>query len=409
MNVTHARTNTTESHSGAKLQSVYNKGSVRSGGFRYFRLRFKQIVEDLLRPADIIVNGSRDWDIVVHDDRFYRRVLAEGSLGFGESYMEGWWDCRHLHEMIARALRAGVRERTQPASFLVAYVLAKLANPQRKSRAFQVGERHYDLGNELFERMLDERMTYTCAYWSGTPTPQTLDEAQEAKLDLVCRKLRLRPGQHVLDIGCGWGSFMIYAAEKYGVKATGVTVSRAQVELGTKRAGDLPVKFELMDYRDITGEFDHVVSLGMFEHVGVRNHALFMKTVSRVLKADGLFLLHTAGRTNSKTIPDPWSGKYIFPNTICPCIAEIGQSANGLFVMEDWHSFGENYERTLLAWHRNFENAWPSLKDKFSERFHRMWRYYLLAAAGASQSRTGQVWQVVMSKRGVVGGYRSIR
>ncbi len=325
---------------------------------------FKQTVARLLGEADVLINGARPWDIVVHDDRFYRRVLANGSLGLGESYMDQWWDCEEIDEMIARLLGAGLEEKIQPRKFLYLFLLAHLMNPQRKSKAYEVGERHYDLGNDLFERMLDKRMTYTCAYWSGHPTPQGLDQAQEAKLELVCRKLGLKPGQHVLDIGSGWGSFMIYAAEKYGVAATGVTVSKEQVELGRKRAGNLPVTFELKDYRETTGSYDHVVSLGMFEHVGPRNHRTFMEVTNRVLKDEGLFLLQIAARSNSKTLPDPWSGKYIFPNTLIPCLGEIASSTNGLFVMEDLHNFGADYDKTLQSWHRNFEAAWPALKNK---------------------------------------------
>src|SRR6266568_750715 len=356
---------------------------------------FKQTVARLLGEADVLINGARPWDIVVHDDRFYRRVLANGSLGLGESYMDQWWDCEEIDEMIARLLGAGLEEKIQPRKFLYLFLLAHLMNPQRKSKAYEVGERHYDLGNDLFERMLDKRMTYTCAYWSGHPTPQGLDQAQEAKL--------------VLDIGSGWGSFMIYAAEKYGVAATGVTVSKEQVELGRKRAGNLPVTFELKDYRETTGSYDHVFSLGMFEHVGPRNHRTFMEVTNRVLKDEGLFLLQIAARSNSKTLPDPWSGKYIFPNTLIPCLGEIASSTKGLFVMEDLHNFGADYDKTLQSWHRNFEAAWPSLKNKYSDRFYRIWRYYLLAAAGLSRSRTGQLWQIVFSKKGVPGGYHSVR
>jgi len=356
-----------------------------------------------------LIDGGRPWDIMVHDDRFYQRLLTDGSLGMGESYMDEWWDSEQVDETISRLLRAGLGSKIQPRKFLYSFLLAHLMNPQRRSKAYEVGEHHYDLGNDLFELMLDRRMTYTCAYWSGSPTPQDLAQAQEAKLDLVCQKIGLKPGQHVLDIGCGWGSFMIYAAEKYASSATGVTVSKEQVELGRKRAENLPVTFQLKDYRETTGTFDHVVSLGMFEHVGPRNHRSFMEVTNRVLKDDGLFLLQIAARTNVKTLPDPWSGKYIFPNTLIPALGEIASSTNGLFVLEDLHNFGADYDKTLLAWNQNFEAAWPLLKGKYSYRFYRMWRYYLLAAAGVSRSRTAQIWQLVFSKKGVPGGYRSIR
>jgi cyclopropane-fatty-acyl-phospholipid synthase len=371
--------------------------------------RFRPMVEALFNEADVAIDGHQPWDIAVHDNRFYQRLLTDGSLGMGESYMDGWWDSQRVDEMISRLLRAGLGEKIQPRKFLYLFLLAHLMNPQRRSKAYEVGERHYDLGNNLFQHMLDKRMTYTCAYWSGTPAPRDLDEAQEAKLDLICRKLELKPGQHVLDIGCGWGSFMIYVAERYGAIATGVTVSKEQVALGRERAAALPVTFQLKDYREITGSYDHVVSLGMFEHVGPRNHRTFMEITNKVLKDNGLFLLQIAARNDSRTLPDPWSNKYIFPNTFLPSLGEIAASTNGLFVMEELHNFGADYDHTLLAWHKNFENAWPILKHQYSERFYRMWRYYLLAAAGLSRSRAGQLWQMVFSKKGLPGGYRTVR
>ena len=371
--------------------------------------RFRAVVESLFSEAGVMIDGDRPGDIAIHDDRFYQRLLRDGSLGMGESYMDGWWDSAQIDELIARLLRAGLGEKIRPRKFLYLFLLAHLMNPQRRSKAYEVGERHYDLGNDLFQHMLDKRMTYTCAYWSGTPAPSGLDEAQEAKLDLVCRKLDLKPGQRVLDIGCGWGSFMIYAAEKYGAIATGVTVSKEQVALGRVRAGSLPVTFELKDYREIRGRYDHVVSLGMFEHVGPRNHRTFMEITNNVLKDDGLFLLQIGARNDAHAVPDPWSHKYIFPNSFHPSLGEIAASTNGFFIMEELHNFGADYDKTLLAWHRNFENAWPVLKNQYSERFYRMWRYYLLAAAGLSRSRAGQLWQMVFSKKGILGGYRTVR
>lgn len=393
----------------AGIQSAMQTGTSARGAPRKPVNRFRPVVERLFNEAGVIIDGNRPYDIAVRDDRFYQRLLRNGSLGMGESYMAGWWDSAQIDELISRLLRAGLGDKIQPRKFLYLFLLAHLMNPQRRSKAYEVGERHYDLGNNLFQHMLDKRMTYTCAYWSGTPAPQDLDQAQEAKLDLICRKLDLKPGQHVLDIGCGWGSFMIYAAERYGAIATGVTVSKEQVVLGRERAGSLPVTFQLKDYREITGRYDHVVSLGMFEHVGPRNHRTFMKVTNEVLKDGGLFLLQIAARNDSRTLPDPWSNKYIFPNTFLPSLGEIAASTDGLFLMEELHNFGADYDRTLMAWHSNFENAWPILKNQYSECFYRMWRYYLLAAAGLSRSRAGQLWQMVFAKKGVLGGYRTVR
>ncbi len=363
--------------------------------------------ERLLLAADIRIGGDRPWDIRVHDERLFRRVLLGGELGLGEAYMDGWWDCDRLDQFFDRLLRADVQKSVRFAPpTIVTTALAALMNKQSRARAFQIGEAHYDLGNDLYEAMLDRRMTYTCGYWKNAAT---LDEAQEAKLDLVCRKLGLKSGQTVLDIGCGWGSFMQFAAEKYGARATGITVSREQAALARERCKGFPIELIVQDYRETVGTFDRVVSLGMFEHVGAKNHRTYMRIARRCLKDDGLFLLHTIGNIVSTGSYDPWMEKYIFPNSVLPSLAQISRATEGLFVIEDVHNFGMDYDKTLMAWHDNFERHWPSLVATYGERFHRMWRYYLLMCAGVFRSRYTQLWQIVLSPRGVPGGYVSVR
>jgi cyclopropane-fatty-acyl-phospholipid synthase len=357
--------------------------------------------------ADIQVNGTRPWDIRVRNEDFYARVLRQGSMGLGESYMENWWDAEKLDEFFYRVAKADLATQVRSDWNTSLRMLGQIiANPQRRSKAFEIGERHYDVGNELFQAMLDRRMVYTCAYWGSA---ETIDEAQEAKLDLVCRKLRLQPGQKVLDIGCGWGSFLKFAAEKHGVSGVGITVSKEQVKLGRQLCEGLPIRIELQDYRDIEGTYDHIVSLGMFEHVGYKNYRTFMQIVSEHLADDGLFLLDSIGGEQSARCTDPWLEKYIFPNSMIPSIAQIGTSIEGLFIMEDWHGFGADYDRTLMAWFRNFAEHWPNLKPHYDECFYRMWKYYLLACAGSFRARKSQCWQIVLSKRGVEGGYVSAR
>lgn len=366
----------------------------------------RRIVEDVLARGDIQINGSRPWDIQMHDDRFYKRVLAEDALGLGESYVEGWWDAEELDAFFFRLL--GIDLSDVRMSWKRKWTLLKdrLLNRQNKSRAFVVGEHHYDRGNDLFQVMLDRRMTYTCGYWKDATT---LDEAQEAKLDLVCRKIGLQPGQKVLDIGCGWGSFMKYAAENYGAEAVGVTVSEEQVELGRELCNGLPVEFRLQDYRDVTGRFDHVVSLGMFEHVGPKNYRAFFEKADECLKDDGLLLLHTIGNTFSGRTTDPFTEKYIFPNSVIPSIRQIGEATERLFVMEDWHNFGQDYDPTLMAWNENFEAGWEELRPRYGDAFYRMWRYFLLSGAGSFRVRKMQLWQIVFSKSGLIGGYTPVR
>lgn len=362
-------------------------------------------MQNLLAYADVRLDGKRQWDIKVHDDRVYQEILTRGSLGLGEAYMEGWWDCDDLSELFTKILTAELDQKVRPSRLLIDYAKARLFNMQSKNRSFQVGIEHYDLGNEIFTNMLDKRMTYTCGYWTGA---RTLDEAQEAKLDLACRKIGLKPGMKVLDIGCGWGSFAKFAAQRYDAKVVGVTVSKEQIALGRALCKGLPIEFQLKDYRDITGKFDRVVSLGMIEHVGYKNYREYMRVASNALKEDGLFLLHTIGGNISTKSCDPWIEKYIFPNGMLPSISQLAKAMEGLFVMEDWHNFGADYDRTLMAWHANFIKNWKNLEDRYDQRFYRMWTYYLLTCAGSFRARKNQLWQIVLSKHGAPGGYTRI-
>jgi len=371
----------------------------------------KDKVVEILALADVAINGDRPFDIEVHDERLYGRILASGSLGFGEAYMDGWWDCEAIDDLIFHIIRAELDQKLSPIALLPHYLKAKLTNRQTKSRAFEVGEKHYDIGNDLFEAMLDSRMTYTCGHWKDLAhESNNLDAAQEQKLDLVCRKLGLKQGQHVLDIGCGWGSFAKFAAQKYGAKVTGLTVSREQVDRGRELCEGLPVDFKLQDYREETGFYDHVVSLGMFEHVGNKNYRTYMETAARAMRDDGLFVLHTIGHNRKTSGVDPWIEQYIFPNGIIPQSSLLARSFEGIFVMEDWQNFGPDYDPTLMAWYDHFVKAWPQLKTsgRYSDRFYRMWKYYLLACAGAFRARNIQLWQIVLSK-GPVGRYDSAR
>ncbi len=364
-----------------------------------------RLLEELLARADIRLDGGRPWDMRLLAPGVAERILARGSLGLGESYMDGAWEADALDEFFARLLRAGLDWEVRPWRLLGHALRARLFNLQTPRRARRVGEVHYDLGNDFYQAMLDARMTYSCGYWRQA---RTLDEAQEAKLDLVCRKLDLRPGQRVLDIGCGWGSFARFAAERYGVEVVGVTISREQLKLGRELCRGLPVELRLQDYRALDEPFDHIASLGMFEHVGHKNYRTYLEIAHRCLREDGLFLLHTIGKPRSGTPTDPWVERYVFPNGELPALVQVVGAAEGLFIIEDLHNFGADYDRTLMAWHRNFEVAWPRFAERYGERFRRMWRYYLLACAGAFRARNTQLWQIVFAKEGhaPLGGYR---
>lgn len=365
------------------------------------------LISSILAEANIQVNGGRPHDMLIHHPRTADRIIAQGSLGLGESYMDGWWDCRQLDEFISRILATRLDEKVDSWALLKQSLRARLFNLQNVSRSRQVGEVHYDLGNDFFAAMLDEHLAYTCAYWEEA---DALDAAQTAKLELVCRKLGLRPGMRLLDIGCGWGSLMKFAAERYGVQCVGLTISRAQAEHGRARCAGLPVQFRLQDYREFNPggnqRFDRIASIGMFEHVGHKNYRQFFNVARRSLVDDGLFLLHTIGKNTRRTPTDPWIDRYIFPNCELPSLGHIADACERDFLVEDVHSFGAHYDRTLLAWHERFENAWPGFAPRYGERFYRMWRFYLLACAGSFRARINQLWQIVLSPHGLTHGYR---
>ncbi len=367
------------------------------------------VLRELAAMAGLRFNGQAPWDIQVRDPAVYRQILARGSLGFGESYMDGLWDSPQLDELFHRLLRSDIDRKLVGMArlrLLMESLRHRLLNLQSEARAFHVGERHYDIGNDVFAAMLDSSMSYSCGYWAQA---DSLEQAQQAKLDLICRKLELEPGEHLLEIGCGWGGLARHAAAHYGVKVTGITVSREQRSLALERCQGLPIDIELMDYCAIQGSYDKAVSVGMFEHVGRKNYPVYFDTVQRVLKDDGLFLLHTIGSYLTTSHVDPWIDRYIFPNGKLPSAAELASDLEDRFLVEDWHNFGPDYDRTLMAWWTNFDAAWPRLSKNYDVRFYRMWKYYLHACAGFFRARQGQLWQIVLSKRARPGVYRSLR
>jgi len=365
-----------------------------------------RIVQEMLSKADIEIIGTRSWDIRIATPDFFKRVLQEGSLGLGESYMDGWWECDRLDIFFQRVLSAKLDQQL-PHHFrdTLRVAAARLTNLQSRKRAWIVGKEHYDLGNDLFTRMLDPYMQYSCGYWKQA---STLEEAQQAKLQMICEKLQLEPGMLLLDIGCGWGGLAEYAARHFNVSVVGVTISAEQQKLAQARCEGLDVTIQLQDYRDLNQQFDRIVSVGMFEHVGPKNYATYFDVVNRNLKPDGIFLLHTIGANKTDNNVDPWIDKYIFPNGCLPSVRHIADASEPFFVMEDWHNIGADYDLTLMQWYQRFLDAWPELSDKYGERFKRMFTYYLNACAGAFRARDIQLWQVVFT-HGKQGGLRVAR
>jgi len=362
---------------------------------------------EFFASADIRLDGLRPWDIQVHDDRFYSRVLGGGTLAFGEAYMDGWWDCDALDEMCVRAACARLDERAgwnwRTAS---SWLVASIFNVQSRRRARIAAGEHYDLGNDFFEAMLDPAMQYSCACFDGT---DDLAQAQQNKLELICLKLHLEKGMRLLDIGCGWGGLARHAARHYGCSVVGITLSAEQQKYAAEFCRGLPVEIRLQDYRDVAEPFDRVVSVGMMEHVGHKNYRRYLEAAFRCLPPGGLFLCHTITGCRSRVDSDPWLTRYIFPNSMLPSPAQVARAAEGLFVIEDMHNFGHHYDPTLMAWERRFSRSWPRFRERYGERFRRMWSYYLLSSAGVFRSRTIGLMQFVLAKDGVQGGYVPVR
>ncbi|WP_317931361.1 cyclopropane fatty acyl phospholipid synthase [Halioxenophilus sp. WMMB6] len=371
--------------------------------------RFFDRIQAVLAQADIRINGNRPWDLQVHNAKLFTRLLRHGALGFAEAYMEGWWDCPQVDQLLTRMLKAelstklGGINRLRLALSAIKYTLL---NHQTEQRAHIVGEVHYDIGNDLYNRMLDPTMSYSCGYWQQATD---LNSAQIDKLDLICRKLELKPGMRLLDIGCGWGGLAEFAARNYGVSVVGVTISKEQKRLADERVAGLPVTIKLQDYRSLNGTFDRIASVGMFEHVGAKNYPTFFHTAKRLLKTDGLFLLHTIGEEQTSHRPEPFIDKYIFPNGNVASRKHLQDATLGHFRLEDWHNFGQDYDLTLMAWAENFQRAWPELDANYSQRFYRMWLYYLYGCAAFFRSRRGQLWQLVLAHPQRTASYRCPR
>ena len=366
------------------------------------RARAERIGRELLDRAGIEPGGSAPWDIEIHDDRIWERVLAERELGLGEAYQDGWWDAERVDEFLARVIIADLAShiRSRP-SLLAAGAHARLVNRQSVRRARHNASAHYDIGNDLYERMLDPRMIYSCAYWRAI--------AQEAKLELICRKLHLEPGMQVLDIGCGWGGLAEYAASKHDVHVTGISPAIEQVRVAKERCLGLPVEIRQADYRELTGSFDRIMSVGMMEHVGPKNLQSFFETCASLLTPDGIMIHHLIGSNETKHRSDAWFDRYIFPGGVLPSLEQIGRASLHDWAVEDLHNFGPDYDRTLLAWHANIEAAWDDLPH-YDERFRRTWRYYLLASAASFRVRTIQLWQLVFTRaRQPSGVYETVR
>ena len=381
----------------------------------------RKIIEVLCAQADVNINGQRPWDLRIHNQQFYDRVLGDGALGLGEAYMLGWWDSDDLFTFFKRILpvaRAAGRKNAGWRTTL-AFITAHIFNLQTRNQSRDLADAHYNISNELFENMLGPSMAYSCGYWAQA---DNLNAAQVSKHELICRKLQLRKGERLLDVGCGWGGFAKYAAEMYGVDVVGVTVAEEQAQYARMQCAGLPIDIVACDYREFDsskhgGRFDKVASIGMIEHVGYRNYPAFYNGVENALREGGLFLLHSIGSDVSMETADTWLTTYIFPGEVIPSIRQLGEAAEERFILHDLQNIGTHYTPTLRAWHDNFESYWSGAAVKAvrpqvwrSEKvFYRMWRYYLLSCAADFAVGDSQVWQLVYAKGHLPDGYtRSI-
>ena len=364
-----------------------------------------------LHRAGIIVGGSNPQDLHVHDEGVYLRVMLNGSLALGEEHEKGNIEFNAIDEFFKKLMQkkvgAGIFARFSDAGFVLA---SKLKNLQTLTLAKKDVPQHYNLGNKLFSVMLKETMQYSCAYFGRGATELT--GAQRDKMRMLCEKLRLKKGEklRVLDVGCGFGTLAKFMAEEYGVEVVGITLSEEQAIYARTLCEGLPVDIRVLDWREIEslGQFDRIVSVGMFEHVGPKNYDVFIHLMYRALKQGGIFVLHTiVGRG----IPDRWVNKYIFSGGCLPRREQIRKAAM-IFLEWDWHEFGKDYAKTLKMWWENFVAGWKELvaaDPRYDERFFRRWTYYLLMCSGLFAAERVGLVQIVYAKTPRSDDYEMVR
>jgi cyclopropane-fatty-acyl-phospholipid synthase len=352
----------------------------------------------LLERADVRLDGDRPWDPRIHDERVFRRVALDGSVGLGEAYVDGWWSTDDLEELARRLASARLERVTEwlPRG-LAQNAAAIVSNQQTRGRARRVARQHYDFGNDLFAAFLGRYQCYSCGYFRDT---DDLDVAQLQKLDLVCRKLDLRRGDRLLDVGGGWGELARHAAAEYGARVTSINISDEQMRFARERCRGLDVETVRCDYRDVRGSFDKVAAIAMFTHVGVRNYRTFMEAMRRVVAPEGTFLIEGVWGNVSTNRIDAWMDKHIFPGAMIPSGAQTFRAFEGIFVAEDVHNFGPDYVKTLRAWNARLRQAWPTLRARYDERVRKTFEYFFLTIAGFFRARALQHWHLVLTPPG---------
>ncbi len=355
--------------------------------------------------------GGQEFGITVHRRRAFLRIVQAGTTGAGESYMDGDWSTDDLPGLIAAALQNTAAMRLDGPLSLGQRVI-DLARHRRRANSRAGSEKnihaHYDLGNEFFRLFLDaDTLAYSCAIFEPG---DDLAAGQSRKFEAICQRLGLGPGDHVLEIGCGWGGFAIHAAQTRGCRVTGITISHEQQRLARERVESAglsgQISIEYCDYRDVAGEFDHIVSIEMFEAVGKEYWDEFFAVCARTLRPGGQMLMQTiaipdSGRDNALRASG-WISKYIFPGGILPAVAEIDESlqrSGGDLSIEHEREIGPHYVRTLLEWRERFLAVLPQVREiGFDDRFIRMWDFYLSSCAGAFEARSIRDVQLLLQR-----------
>lgn len=346
----------------------------------------------------------------VVDKSAWYDIITKQNLGIAESYMHGKVEIDLVPFFTTLLNGTAIGTRRKETSFVHVIdalnapmqLSARLFNQQTRERSTRVTKQHYDAGNDLYEVMLGPSMSYTCAYWRNA---NNLDEAQTAKFDLVRRKLELRPGMKVVDLGMGWGTAAAYMHQHGNVDVTGVSLSEEQVKWAQAHLVKPGLRFIFSDYRDhcddpeYAGAYDRVYSIGMLEHVGFHNHWSFFKCIKKLLKPDGLAVVHTIGEPDPVPVMDPFLDTYIFPGAVIPALSGLTSAFENDFILEDFQNFGHDYSKTLAAWHINAQKFFEKNPGAYSQEFQRMWNYYLKICEVLFDLRINQLWHFVLSPR----------
>ena len=360
-----------------------------------------KVVTHLFERAGLQIGGSKANNVVVHDDRFFKEVLLKGSIGLGDSYVEGTWDASSVDDVVFALIKSGVYNSILSQIYdTVGSVARRIQNLQDRIGSYQVIDEHYDLDYNLFLAFLDRYNQYTCGYFERT---DDLDQAQENKLELICNKLNLREGDKVLDIGGGWGGLALYMTERFDVDVSIITLSRQQANHARKMCEGRKVKVHVCDYRDIpllfsSSSFDKVAAVGILEHIGHKNYRQFMKVVNHALIPEGRCLFQTLYSPANRILSNPWVRKHIFPNHELPPQNTIKSAASKYFQPADKVAFQDltpHYVKTLLAWNERLNKAIDDKKINLEPKEHRKWNFYFLSCAGALRAEHMRVGQFV--------------